>query len=110
MNRQNMLSLICLALLSAGHAGAATTQKAPQKTDAAAIATTGSNQPTEATQSDVIGSKEAPGVFNIVPWKDKTSPTQKKEVGTSILRETLQPLDRDILLREIEFHRNAEQR
>lgn len=106
MNRQIMLFLTCLGLLSAGHALAATTQTVPQKP--AAAATTDSNQPTEATQSDVIGSKEAPGVFNIVPWKDKTSPTQKKEVGTSILRETLQPLDRDILLREIEFHRNAE--
>ncbi|HCT40750.1 MAG TPA: hypothetical protein DF427_06185 [Moraxellaceae bacterium] len=110
MNRQNMLFLTCLALLSAGHAVAATTQKAPQKTDSAAAVSTGSSPSSEATQSDVIGSKEAPGVFNIVPWKDKTSPTQKKEVGTSILRETLQPLDRDILLREIEFHRNTEQR
>ena len=110
MNRQIMLFLSCLGLLSAGHAVAATTQKTPQKPAAAATTTSDGNQPTEATQSDVIGSKEAPGVFNIVPWKDKTSPTQKKEVGTSILRETLQPLDRDILLREIEFHRNAEQR
>lgn len=64
----------------------------------------------EATQSDVIGSKEAPGVFNIVPWKEKNVQQQKKEVHTSILRETLQPLDRDILRREIEFHRNSEQR
>lgn len=63
----------------------------------------------ETAQSDVVGSKEAPGVFNIVPWKEKAVQAQKKEVDTSILRETLQPLDRDILRREIEFHRNAEQ-
>ena len=63
----------------------------------------------ETAQSDVVGSKEAPGVFNIVPWKEKAVQAQKKEVHTSILRETLQPLDRDILRREIEFHRNAEQ-
>lgn len=109
MNRQIMLSLLCLGLLSAGDALAEATQKAPQKA-AAPTATAGNNQPSEATQSDVIGSKEAPGVFNIVPWKDKTSSPQKKEVGTSILRETLQPLDRDILLREIEFHNNTQQR
>lgn len=63
----------------------------------------------ETATSDVVGSKEAPGVFNIVPWKEKAVQAQKKEVDTSILRETLQPLDRDILRREIEFHRNAEQ-
>lgn len=63
----------------------------------------------ETAQSDVVGSKEAPGVFNIVPWKEKAVQSQKKEVNTSILRETLQPLDRDILRREIEFHSNAEQ-
>src|SRR6218665_2057730 len=54
-----------------------------------------------ATQTDVIGSKEAPGVFNIVPWKDKAVEIPRKEVGTSILRETLQPLDRDVLRREV---------
>lgn len=54
-----------------------------------------------ATQTDVIGSKEAPSVFNIVPWKEKGVEIPKKEVNTSILRETLQPLDRDVLRREI---------
>ncbi|MFN3586035.1 MAG: hypothetical protein ACK4UT_00910 [Moraxellaceae bacterium] len=61
------------------------------------------------TQTDVIGSKEAPGVFNIVPWKDKRAEIPQKEISTSILRETLQPLDRDVLRREIELHRLMEQ-
>lgn len=56
-------------------------------------------------QTDVIGSKEAPAVFNIVPWKDKNSAIPEREVNTSILRETLQPLDREILLREIEMQK-----
>ncbi|MDP2227510.1 MAG: hypothetical protein Q8J78_08550 [Moraxellaceae bacterium] len=61
------------------------------------------------TQTDVIGSQEAPAVFNIVPWKDKRAEIPKKEISTSILRETLQPLDRDVLRREVEFHRTLEQ-
>ncbi len=63
----------------------------------------------ETAQTEVVGSKEAHGVFNVVPWQEKPAQAQKKEVQTSILRETLQPLDRDILRREVEFHRNAEQ-
>lgn len=58
------------------------------------------------TQTDVIGSKEAPAVFNIVPWKDKGMQIPKKEVNTSILRETLQPLDRDVLRREIQLQQS----
>jgi len=84
---------------------AASVQAAPAAKPASGITTPA---PT-ATQSDVIGSKEAPGVFNIVPWKDKPAQIPKKEISTSILRETLQPLDRDVLLREIEFHRSIEQ-
>lgn len=55
------------------------------------------------TQTDVIGTQEAPSVFNVVPWKDKPSRLPKKEVTTSILRQTLQPLDPEVLRREIEL-------
>lgn len=78
---------------------------AAEKTTSPAPTTSVSDSGT--AQSDVIGSKEAPGIFNIVPWKEKETRAQKKEVNTSILRETLQPLDRDVLRREIEFHRNT---
>lgn len=108
MKKRFVLPLTCLCLLSAPGAFAATAPKASRQPAAPATAPV-NNPPAEATQSDVIGSKEAPGVFNIVPWKDKVTAPQKKEVNTSILRETLQPLDRDVLLREIEFHRNTEQ-
>lgn len=103
MKRIVMLTASCV-LLSAHSALAAPTAKAaPAQTPAAAAVVD------EQAQSDVVGSKEAPGVFNIVPWKEKGLKPEKKEVSTSILRETLQPLDRDILRREIEFHRNATQ-
>lgn len=96
------LALLCLAI---GHAAlAAPAKKAaakPAKPDVAAEAAAEAATPN--TQTDVIGSKEAPGVFNIVPWKDKAAEIPKKEVNTSILRETLQPLDRDVLRREIQL-------
>lgn len=102
MNKMLLLAISSATLLASATLYAATPAT---KTDAQPAPA-----PVEETaQSDVVGSKEAPGVFNIVPWKEKTLQTQKKEVNTSILRETLQPLDRDILRREIEFHRNAEQ-
>lgn len=57
------------------------------------------------TQTDIVGSKEAPSVFNIVPWKEKNMETSKRTVNTSILREALQPLDKEVLQREIQLQR-----
>ena len=92
----------CATLLLASSAFAATAEKAPAKPSSSTV--------TEAvSESDVVGSKEAPGIFNVVPWKEKNVQLQKNEVSTSILRETLQPLDRDVLRREIEFHRSSDQ-
>lgn len=70
-------------------------RKGEKKADAAA----------PAAQTDIIGTQEAPSVFNVVPWKDKPSRLPKKEITTSILRETLQPLDPDMLRREIELQK-----
>lgn len=100
MNRLLALTLVCMTLMTSAYAAP------PTKPASTAVAAPAASP--VATQSDVIGSKEAPGVFNIVPWKDKASQISKKEISTSILRETLQPLDRDVLLREIEFHRSIE--
>lgn len=97
-----MTSALAASVQAAPSAKPATTAAPANTTPAQAAAPV-------ATQSDVIGSKEAPGVFNIVPWKDKPAQIPKKEISTSILRETLQPLDRDVLLREIEFHRSIDQ-
>lgn len=102
MMKRISLALLCLAI---GQAALAAPAKKPAKPaakpDVAAEAT--AEAATPMTQTDVIGSKEAPGVFNIVPWKDKAAQIPKKEVNTSILRETLQPLDRDVLRREIQL-------
>lgn len=56
-----------------------------------------------ATQTDIIGSKEAPSVFNIVPWKEKAAEVRPRAINTSVLRETLQPLDPDVLRREVQL-------
>ena len=94
--------LACATLLLASSAFAATAEKAPAKPSSSTV--------TEAvSESDVVGSKEAPGIFNVVNKKKKNVQLQKNEVSTSILRETLQPLDRDVLRREIEFHRSSDQ-
>lgn len=58
------------------------------------------------TQTDVIGSQEAPAVLNVVPWKEKEIVVQKKEISTSILQETLEPMDSDVLIREIQIYQN----
>ncbi|HEX6592366.1 MAG TPA: hypothetical protein VF050_10240 [Moraxellaceae bacterium] len=107
-------SLCCLALVAlAGMAEAAPAAKTKAAKPAAATSTAAKDAALSealgapvATQTDVIGSKEAPAVFNIVPWKDKGMQIPKKEVNTSILRETLQPLDRDVLRREIQLQQS----
>lgn len=111
MMKASALALLCLATALSPAAFAAPAKKAPA---AKAAAPAGGQTKEEkavadaaaapvSTQTDVIGSKEAPGVFNIVPWKDKGVEIPKREVNTSILRETLQPLDRDVLRREIQL-------
>ncbi|MFZ5561919.1 MAG: hypothetical protein ACOY41_10425 [Pseudomonadota bacterium] len=96
---KNRISLGLLALLQSSVLLAAPADGKEQQDGSAAPAT---------TQTDVIGTQEAPGVFNVVPWKDKASMLPKKEVTTSILRETLQPLDPDVLRREIELQKRLE--
>lgn len=104
------LSAITLSLLVATSATAAEkSSKTVPATVAPAATTTPAEMPIEPSstlQTNVIGSKEAPTVYNIVPWKQTgEAKLVKKEVTTSILQESLQPLDPDVLNREIEFHR-----
>lgn len=94
-----------LLLLLAGAATAAPAAKKPAADAAAAPAAGDAPPAADGARIDVIGSQEAPTVFNVVPWKDKPSRLPKKEVTTSILRETLQPLDPQVLLREIELQK-----
>jgi hypothetical protein len=103
-----MMKPFCIVMLCTLTSGVALAAPAPKTAKPAAKATAlpATAATTDATQTDVIGSKEAPSVFNIVPWKDKAAVIPEKEVSTSILRETLQPLDRDILRREIQLQQS----
>ncbi len=59
--------------------------------------------------TNVIGSQEAPSVTNIVPWKDKAVEVDKR-TPTSFLRDrVLKPLDREVLMREVEYYRMLDQ-
>ena len=55
--------------------------------------------------TDVIGSQDAPLVLNIVPWKDKDNYLPKNPLTASVLQETLDPIDRDVVHREVDFSR-----
>jgi hypothetical protein len=61
--------------------------------------------------TNVIGTQEAPTVLNVVPWKDKEVKLEKKDPTSSLLNRVLEPLDQDVLLREVEYYRilNQEQ-
>ncbi len=114
MMKASATLLLCLATAVVPAAFAAPAKTPPSKKATVPAAVHGKQEKTgsgaasapSATQTDVIGSKEAPGVFNIVPWKDKDTEIPRKQVSTSILRETLQPLDRDVLRREIQLQKS----
>lgn len=54
---------------------------------------------------DIIGSQDAPLELNIVPWKDKDNVLPKNPLEASMLKEVLEPIDRDVLRREVDFSR-----
>lgn len=58
-----------------------------------------------ALSTNIIGSQEAPTVLNVVPWKDKEVKLEKKDPTSSLLNRVLEPLDQDVLMREIEYYR-----
>ena len=64
------------------------------------------------TGTNVIGTQEAPTVLNVVPWKDKEVQLEKKDPTSSLLNRVLEPLDQEVLLREVEYYRilNQEQK
>ena len=61
----------------------------------------------ETTGTTIIGTKEAPNVLNVVPWQGKELNADPWEIrpspAQSVLEESLQPIDRDVLRREIEY-------
>ncbi|MCK0152330.1 hypothetical protein MWU49_01315 [Alcanivorax sp. S6407] len=54
--------------------------------------------------TNVIGTQEAPTVLNVVPWKDREVKLEKKDPTSSLLDRVLEPLDQEVLMREIEYH------
>ncbi|HEX5360988.1 MAG TPA: hypothetical protein VFW49_07870 [Fluviicoccus sp.] len=54
---------------------------------------------------DIIGSQDAPLELNIVPWKDKENTLPKNTLEASVLNESIDPVDRDVVRREVDFSR-----
>ncbi|MCG8392500.1 MAG: hypothetical protein MI745_05405 [Pseudomonadales bacterium] len=72
---------------------------------ALAVAITGhAAEGDEGPSTNVIGSQEAPTVLNVVPWKDREVKLEKKDPTSSLLNRVLEPLDQEVLMREIEYH------
>lgn len=80
----------------------------------AAAANAAATKPVAAPATDselvtnVVGSQEAPTIMNVVPWKDKEVKLDKKSPTTNILNQVLQPLDRDVLRREVQYFRSLQ--
>ncbi len=61
----------------------------------------------EVTGTTIIGTKEAPNVLNVVPWQGKELSADAWDIppspAQSVLEDSLQPIDKDVLRREIEY-------
>jgi len=52
----------------------------------------------------VIGNRELPKALHIVPWKAADSGELAGRPLNSLVNQTLEPVDRDVFLREIEYY------
>jgi hypothetical protein len=52
----------------------------------------------------VIGNRELPKALHIVPWKAADSGDLAGRPLNSLVDQTLEPLDRDVFLRELEYY------
>ena len=52
----------------------------------------------------VIGNRELPKALHIVPWKAANSGDLSGRPMNSLIDQTLEPLDRDVFLRELEYY------
>ncbi|WP_237066520.1 hypothetical protein [Microbulbifer guangxiensis] len=52
----------------------------------------------------IIGNKEAPKSLYIVPWKSSEVGVES-ELVSSLMNDDLQPLDKEVFTRELEFYR-----
>lgn len=113
MMTRRLTLLLALALLPCA-ASAADPQPAAAKTAATAPAKGATPAAAEKGKegelvTNVVGSQEAPTVMNVVPWKDKEVKLEKKSPTTTILNQVLQPLDRDVLRREVQYFRSLQE-
>lgn len=65
---------------------------------------TKSTKTVPALNTNVIGSQEAPTVLNVVPWKDQAITIKQQAPTSRLLGQVLQPLDVNVLDREIEYY------
>lgn len=93
-----ILLLICLIAFAAG-ASAAQTGKSSSSADK------GKAQQDDAVGTNIIGTEEAPKVLNVVPWKDKKVKLKKPDPTSFLTKQVLQPLDREVLMREVQYYR-----
>lgn len=63
-----------------------------------------------AVGTNIIGTQEAPTVLNVVPWKDREVKLERKDPTSALLDRVLEPLDPDVLMREVEYHQLLNQR
>jgi hypothetical protein len=61
----------------------------------------------EIDRTQIIGNRELPKVLYIVPWKKPLPGTLSGRPVASVLDETLAPLDRAVLQRQIRYHAQA---
>ena len=90
-----MRALVAMLLVASGPVIAAEASAPKQSTD---------------LQTNVVGTQEAPSVLNVVPWKDKEVKLEKKDPTSSLLNRVLEPLDQEVLLREVEYYRILNQK
>ena len=55
-------------------------------------------------ETAVIGNQELPKVLYIVPWKKSELPGLNKPPLDALIDDALQPLDRNVLKRQIEYY------
>ena len=71
----------------------------------ALLAVSAAGHSEEPTGTNIIGSQEAPTVLNVVPWKDREVRLERNDPTSALLNRVLDPLDQEVLLREVEYHR-----
>jgi hypothetical protein len=53
----------------------------------------------------IVGNRELPKVLHVVPWKTAEPGDLAGRPVNSLINETLAPVDRDVLLRELEYYK-----